>query len=159
MRFYIGLGSNIGDRENNIAIALKEIQSIGVVEKRSTIYESKPLGFKDQDDFLNAVCILNANIDAFNLLKRLKLIEKKMGREKSIKWGPRLIDLDIIDWEGETINMHELTIPHPEMQKRKFVLFPLSEIDPDFVHKNGRTIRQLLDNCPDGVIKKYKEHW
>ena len=159
LKYYIALGSNIGDRVKFLRAAIKEMVKIGVMEKKSAIYETEPIGFKDQLNYLNAVCILKLDDDAFLLLKRLKLIEKYLGRKKTIRWGPRIIDLDIIDWEGEAIEMENLAIPHPEMHKRNFVLIPLAEIEPGYKDRNGQSIKQMLEACPPGFIERFSEQW
>ena len=159
LKYYIGLGSNMGVRENYLKVAINELMKIGKIGKKSAIYESEPAGYKNQNNFLNALCTLYFDKDIFSLLKQIKRIEKKLGREETIKWGPRVIDLDIIDCDGQKIKSDKLNIPHPEMQKRNFVLLPLSEIEPDYRHKNGKMVKQLLEVCPEAFIRRYKKQW
>ncbi len=135
------------------------MEKIGIIEKKSAIYESEPCGFKNQQNFLNAVCILNFNDDVFVLLNQLKMIEKNMGRKRVVRWGPRIIDLDIIEWNGEKIETNKLKVPHPEMYNRNFVLIPLADIEPEYKDRNGKSIKQILANCPPGFIQKYRKQW
>lgn len=159
MRYYIGLGSNIGEREKYLISAMNEMAKIGIIEKKSAIYESEPFGYKNQQNFLNAVCILNFNNNVSVLLNQLKEIEKSMGRKGVVRWGPRIIDLDIIDWNGEKIETDKLKVPHPEMYNRNFVLIPLADIEPDYKDRDGKSIKQILVNCPSGFIQQYSKQW
>nr|WP_262370095.1 2-amino-4-hydroxy-6-hydroxymethyldihydropteridine diphosphokinase [Dictyoglomus thermophilum] len=102
--------------------------------KKSSIIETEPYGFKEQGKFLNGVILIETDLDPFDLLNLLLNIEKEMGRERKIRWGPRNIDLDIIFYDDLVINTDNLKIPHPDAHNRTFVMGPLSEIDPDFVH-------------------------
>lgn len=149
----------MGEREKYLISAVHEMAKIGVIEKKSAIYESEPYGYKNQQNFLNAVCVLNFNDDVFVLLNRLKRIEKNMGRKRIGRWGPRIIDLDIIDWNGEKIETYDLKVPHPDMYKRNFVLIPLADIEPKYKDRNGKSIKQILANCPPGFIQKYRKQW
>lgn len=159
MKYYIGLGSNLGEREKYLISALNEIARIGTIEKKSAIYESEPFGYKNQQNFLNAVCILKSDDDVTVLLNRLKDIEKKMGRIESARWGPRIIDLDIIDWSGEKVETEHLKIPHPEFYNRNFVLIPLADIEPDYKDRDGQSIEKILKKCPSGFIQPYSKQW
>lgn len=159
MKYYIALGSNIGEREKYLREALKELKKIGTVIKVSSIYESEPFGFKNQLYFLNAVCILEFDGDAFQLLEKLKFLENKMGRKKNIHWGPRIIDLDIIDYEGEPFETEELAVPHPHMDERLFVLIPLAEIEPEYRERGGRSIKEMIESCTYAHIQCYSEQW
>jgi 2-amino-4-hydroxy-6-hydroxymethyldihydropteridine diphosphokinase len=149
----------MGKREKYLISAINEMAKIGVVEKKSAIYESEPYGYKNQQNFLNAVCIFNFNDNIFMLLEQLKKIEKNMGRKEVARWGPRIIDLDIIDWNGEKIETNELKIPHPEMYNRNFVLIPLADIEPEYKDRNGKSVKQILINCPSGFIQRYFKQW
>jgi len=130
---FLGIGSNLGDRQKNIAAAIAELSKLFVVEKISKIIETPPWGDKNQNFFLNAVVEISAEISPENLLKTLKNLEKKLGREKSRKWGPRKIDLDILFFGDEKIKTKNLEIPHKFWKKRNFVILPMAEIAPDFV--------------------------
>ncbi|MEJ2054632.1 MAG: 2-amino-4-hydroxy-6-hydroxymethyldihydropteridine diphosphokinase [Calditrichaceae bacterium] len=159
MKYYVALGSNIGNREDYLRTALKELEKIGDVKKVSSIYESEPFGFKNQSNFLNAVSIFEFNGEAIQLLKRLKSIEKDLGRKTEVHWGPRIIDLDIIDWEGDAIETDNLRIPHPQMGKRLFVLVPLAEIEPGYTDRNGQNVKDMINSCPYAYIYCYSEQW
>lgn len=132
---YIGIGSNLGDRVKNClsAIELMEKEHITVI-KRSSIYETEPWGVNNQPLFLNMVIEIETVMNPVELLNILKDIEKKMGRENSYHWGPRIIDLDILLFDNLIVNMDNLIIPHPFLHKRDFVLKPLKEIAPDIIH-------------------------
>ena len=145
-KVYISLGSNMGDKEKNLNDALGEIKKIPVtkIRKLSGFLITKPFGYTEQDDFLNAVAELETLLMPDELLKKLLDVEQKLGRVREIKWGPRLIDLDILIFDDEIINEENLTIPHPWMSERMFVLEPFAEIAPDVVHPLSRKrIREL----------------
>ncbi|ACI19552.1 2-amino-4-hydroxy-6-hydroxymethyldihydropteridine diphosphokinase [Dictyoglomus thermophilum] len=134
-KVFIAIGSNLGDRMKNIEVALKKMEDYGLrIIKKSSIIETEPYGFKEQGKFLNGVILIETDLDPFDLLNLLLNIEKEMGRERKIRWGPRNIDLDIIFYDDLVINTDNLKIPHPDAHNRTFVMGPLSEIDPDFVH-------------------------
>ena len=148
MRAVISLGSNIGDEFSYLQSAVNEINSLGDSEILicSSVYKTKPVGFEDQDDFLNAVIILETEFSAEELLLKLLLIELNLGRERTIKWGPRTIDLDLIDYEKLVLNSDKLTLPHPRAYERCFVLKPWNEID-DSAEITGRgKVNQILEN-------------
>lgn len=148
---YIGIGSNLGDRLNNILRAKELMQRGGIkIIRESRIYETEPIGPVNQGKFLNGVIEISTSLTARELLKTLQEIGNKMGRVPSCRWGPRTIDLDILFYGNEIISEDGLQIPHPEIPKRKFVLVPLAEIAPDFVHLVLRkSISVLLEECPD----------
>lgn len=125
---YLSLGSNIGNRESNLKIALKELSSILKIKKTSSIYETEPLLYQKQDNFLNMVIEISYPEDAESLLKNIKDIEKKMGRKETFRFGPRIIDIDILFFNGQEINNEGLTIPHKEWRNRLFVIAPLYEV-------------------------------
>jgi 2-amino-4-hydroxy-6-hydroxymethyldihydropteridine diphosphokinase len=125
---YLSLGSNIGNRENNLKLALKELSEILRIKKISSIYETEPLLYQKQDNFLNIVVEVSYFDEAESLLKNIKDIEKKMGREATFRFGPRIIDIDIIFFNGQEINDESLTIPHKEWKNRLFVVAPLYEV-------------------------------
>jgi 2-amino-4-hydroxy-6-hydroxymethyldihydropteridine diphosphokinase len=132
---FIALGSNLGDKRKNIEIAIEKLKEKGIkILKVSSIIETEPYGYKDQDSFLNAVCLVETSLDPFSLLRVLLNIEEEMGRKRIFKWGPRNIDLDIIFYDDLVIESEELIIPHPDAHNRTFVMGPISEIEPDFVH-------------------------
>lgn len=144
---YLGLGSNIEPRVENINRAITEIEGIQGIEitGRSSLYLTSPWGKTDQDDFINAVLCIRTALPALDLLYLLKNIEIKMGRHQNERWGPRNIDLDILLYGDEIINSEELKVPHPHMRKRLFVLLPLAEIDAEVVFPDdGAKVQEVL---------------
>jgi len=148
---YIGLGSNLGDRLTNIRKAIELIKEEGIeIINKSSIYETEPVGYKEQGWFLNSAVKGKTELSPRRLWKRLEKIEKSMGREKEVKWGPRIIDLDILFYGNEILNGKELKIPHSELHKRRFVLVPLQEIAPKLVHPIfKKTVSELLRDLKD----------
>ncbi|MBT1702321.1 2-amino-4-hydroxy-6-hydroxymethyldihydropteridine diphosphokinase [Chryseosolibacter indicus] len=148
---YLSLGTNQGNRKENLNKALARIaQDIGKVTKLSSIYSTKPWGKKDQDDFLNQVILIETTFDPTNLLDKILNIERDLGRVREEKWGPRIIDIDVLFYGDVVINIPELTIPHPAIAERKFILIPLDEISPEYVHPLlNKKVRTLLDECSD----------
>ncbi|MBU6453982.1 MAG: 2-amino-4-hydroxy-6-hydroxymethyldihydropteridine diphosphokinase [Cyanobacteria bacterium REEB67] len=132
MRAYIALGSNIGDPRKNVEQAIAHLGNLGVLTARSSLYATKPWGVTNQPDFCNAVVQLETMQSPFELLRSLQAIENQMGRTQTYKWGPRLIDLDLLTYGDLTINDPLLTVPHPHMNERAFVLVPLAEIDAKY---------------------------
>src|ERR1700733_11469935 len=128
----IGLGSNVGNPAQNISTAIDEIAKLGQVTARSALYLTKPWGVIDKADFCNPAIELDTERNPHELLAALKAIEQLMGRVKTITWGPRLIDLDILTYGNLELNEPALTVPHPHMNERAFVLVPLAEIDPNY---------------------------
>ncbi len=143
---YLSLGSNIGDRKKNILKALELLKQKNIsIIKSSSFYETEPFGFKQQRWFYNIVVECRTNLSPFSLLNETQKIEKKIGKKKMSRWGPRKIDIDIIFYEDFVINTKKLIIPHPMMHLRNFVLVPMNEINPDFVHPIfKKQINQLL---------------
>ncbi len=143
---YVLLGSNLGDRSGNLQRALRHIGTeAGRIVRTSAVYESQPWGEPDQPDFYNQVVEVNTALPAEALLLALQAIEKVMGKHKIGKWRERLIDLDLLYYRNRIIRTGRLTVPHPEIQHRKFTLLPLCELAPDEMHPLLRlTHRQLL---------------
>ncbi|MBN1969052.1 MAG: 2-amino-4-hydroxy-6-hydroxymethyldihydropteridine diphosphokinase [Candidatus Delongbacteria bacterium] len=149
--FFLSIGTNIGEKIDNLKNAIQRILDHEIkVIKVSSVYETEPLGYKEQDDFYNMVLWCKTKLPPLDLLKVLNDIENDMGRIREIKDGPRVIDIDIIDYSGIVFQTEKLTIPHPRYKNRKFVLFPLKEICPDFFDPvDFDHIDNLLGNCVD----------
>ncbi len=142
---YLGLGSNLGDREENIARALASLRQISTSLTASSLYETTPQGFRDQPPFLNAVCRLWTRLDPFQLLRETQRIESEIGRRRTFVNAPRVLDIDILLYGTLSLRSPHLTIPHPRMAERAFVLEPLAEIAPQLRHPVlGATMRSLL---------------
>jgi GTP cyclohydrolase IV len=131
---YLAFGTNLGDRQSQLLEALQYIRAKASIEKISGCYETKPVGYLQQPDFLNMACLITTEIAAPELLRWLKQIEKQMGRQTSFRNAPRPIDIDILFYNNLILESPELSIPHPRMIERAFVLVPLAEIAPDVVH-------------------------
>ncbi|KUK36612.1 MAG: 2-amino-4-hydroxy-6-hydroxymethyldihydropteridine pyrophosphokinase FolK [Thermacetogenium phaeum] len=145
-RAFVGLGSNLGDRSGYLSLARQELEKhpLIAIKKASSIYESEPVGYLEQDWFLNQVLEIATGLQPFELLAVMQEIENCLGRERKIRWGPRVIDLDLLLFEDLVVSTPELTIPHPRMYERSFVLIPLCEIAPDFLHPDGVVTREHL---------------
>lgn len=149
---YLCLGSNLGDRNENLRAALALIhRKVGKVAKKSHFYETEPWGNKNQDTFLNQVVMINTTLDPRELMEALDRIERELGRQRSKeKWGPRLIDVDILFYGKRIIRDKGLEIPHPELHKRAFVLAPLLELAPELEHPVlKKPMDELFMDCDD----------
>ena len=145
---YIGVGTNLGDKLNNIRMAYQMIQSsVGDITRKSFIYKTPPWGFESKEDFNNSVIEVKTKLDSIQLLDELQSIEKALGKKQAyqIGYASRLIDLDIIDFNGEIIDNKRLSIPHSHLSDRNFVLFPLFDVCPKWVHpKTKKSISKLI---------------
>lgn len=152
----IALGSNLGDRGGYLAKAIQKLEPEIHLLSESSIYETEPWGHKEQDPFLNQVIRAETALLPHAVLRKLKSIESELGREKTIRYGPRVIDLDLLFYDNLVLSTEALKIPHPQLAKRAFVLIPLKEIAPDFVHPQfDQTIRQLSQKISDKGVRKY----
>lgn len=129
-KVYLSLGTNIGDREKNLKLAVSALKdALGVYIKAiSSIYETAPVGYEDQPSFLNIALLIETSFSALETLEVCQTVENELGRVREIRWGPRIIDLDILLFNNENIEVENLTVPHPRMFERAFVLVPLLEI-------------------------------
>ena len=154
---FIGLGTNLGDREENLKKAInKIIMYAGEVISSSGIYETEPWGFRSEDHFLNMVIGIKTSLKPVDLLKQLLKIEIEAGRVRGAeKYSSRIIDIDILLYENEIINKPYLKVPHPLIRERKFVLVPLCDIAPEKIHPVlKKTFTELLKNCRDESVLK-----
>ena len=158
-KVYLALGSNLGDRERNLNEAIKSISHISQVNIIciSKIYNTKPVGYTEQNDFLNMVLALNVDLKPLPLLDKLLEIENSLKRTRDVHWGPRTIDIDILLYGNEKIDLPQLTVPHPRMFERAFVLIPLKDVyQGEYI--NGTSINELIMKCNDkDGVKPYKK--
>jgi 2-amino-4-hydroxy-6-hydroxymethyldihydropteridine diphosphokinase len=142
---YVGLGANLGDRAGSLRWALERLGSIGTVTAVSPVYETEPLDYLDQPPFLNAVAAVSTNLRPGSVLAALLAIELDAGRQRSIRHGPRTLDLDLLLYDDLEMSTPDLTLPHPRMHQRAFVLVPLADLAPDLaVPGTGATVGDLL---------------
>lgn len=155
---YLLLGSNLGNSKTQLTRAIAQVEKqIGTVRRSSGLYSTAAWGNTNQPDFLNQVILVETTLSAIQTMQAILLIEKKMGRVRTVKNAPRIIDIDILFFNKEIINQELLTVPHPQLQNRRFVLVPLNQLSPNLKHPLlNQTIHQLLIHCPDQLnVKKF----
>ena len=149
---YLLLGTNEGNREQWLKQAVERLNKLGSVEQISSIYETAAWGIEDQPDFLNMVVLLATELSPFILLQEIQTIEATLGRQRSLKWGQRTLDIDILFFNDEVIETDKLHVPHPHLQERRFTLEPLNELASTLVHPVfKKTIAELLKDCKDSL--------
>ncbi len=145
-RAIIALGGNMGDVQEAFAFALARLETVGSIGAKSHIYQTTPVGGpQGQPDFLNAVVTLKTNLEPQELLSFMLSIETERGRLRFEKWGPRTLDLDLLDYDGQMFRYRHLTVPHPRMWERAFVLTPLADVAPGYIHpRTHESLRERL---------------
>jgi 2-amino-4-hydroxy-6-hydroxymethyldihydropteridine diphosphokinase len=149
----IGLGSNLGERECQLEQALQCLEQAGDLNiiSVSNLYETKPVGDTDQPEFLNMAARVKTLLTPIELLHRCLAVENKMGRVRTRRWGPRLIDIDLLEYDARRAHQPELTLPHPEIVHRGFVLIPLNDIAPELILENGKTVAEMVGQYMAGT--------
>jgi len=151
---FLALGTNLGEREANLCTAKASLPPEVTIQRESSIYITPPWGYTDQPDFLNQVIEVQTSLEPLPLLHTLKEIEAEMGRMATFRYGPRLIDLDILFYGQRVIDREDLQVPHPRLHERAFVLIPLNEIAPDFIHPIlDQTVSDLLAGVSTEGVK------
>lgn len=156
-RVFLGVGTNLGDRRANLAAAQIAVSEFVIIQKTSRVYETAPWGMTDQPDFLNQAWEVTTVLPPLELLRRLKAVETVLGRKPSVRFGPRLIDIDILLYSNLMFRSADLVIPHPRISERAFVLAPLADLEPDMVIPGMKhTVAQLLGRQGKQGIKELK---
>lgn len=151
MKAYVGLGSNLGDRLDNLRRAVASMRSSGLrVEAVSSVYQTDPVG-PPQPDFLNAAVVIDSDLQAAEIVSVLKKIEAQVGRQETERWGPREIDLDLLLLGDKMIDEPATTVPHPELTNRPFALVPVLELDPHLELPSGEPLEAFCESNPPGV--------
>ncbi len=147
---YLLLGSNEGNRMQWMQRAIDMLATHGSIARQSSVYETAAWGIEDQPGFLNMVILLQTTYTPTRLLTEIHIIEQALGRQREVKWGPRTLDIDILLYNNEQVELPGLLIPHPFLHLRRFTLVPLAELIPSQIHPSlNRTITELLQDCPD----------
>jgi len=141
----IGVGANLGNAVHTVQMALEELKRYGAVVRASSLYSTKPWGVQNQPDFINAAALLETTLNPRELLLELKKLEAEFGREQTYRWGPRVVDFDILAYDNCRIDEPDLIVPHPRLKERAFALVPLAEIDPSY--------ESLRDALPQDELK------
>lgn len=146
VRAFLGLGSNVGDSRALLAAAVADLEGTPGVQVvgLSRVYRTAAVGFEDQPDFLNIVVQVETSLGPFDLLDEAQRLEREAGRERTVRWGPRTLDVDLLWYDDLLIDEERLQVPHPRMEERRFVLEPLAELDPHLVLPSGRSVREAL---------------
>jgi 2-amino-4-hydroxy-6-hydroxymethyldihydropteridine diphosphokinase len=152
---YLALGSNLGDRRDNLKQAVAALSPQMDVKAKSHVYETPPWGYEDQPRFFNQVLKTQTYLQPEQLLKHIKRLEVALGRQATFRNGPRVIDIDILMYDDLVLNTSILTLPHPHMHERGFVLLPMMDIAPDLIHPiSGKSVSEMLVACNLGGIKQ-----
>lgn len=154
---YIGLGSNLAEPEKQLLAACKSLDELPntTLIMRSSLYQSRPMGPQDQPNYVNAVVLIRTTLAAMTLLQHTQAIENRQGRVRvEKKWGPRTLDLDILLYGQEQIHNQQLTVPHPGLKQREFVLYPMFEISPSLILPCTEKLSDLVKTCPENGLKK-----
>ncbi|RWZ51279.1 2-amino-4-hydroxy-6-hydroxymethyldihydropteridine diphosphokinase [Halobacillus fulvus] len=158
-RAFIALGSNLDTREQFLSEAIGHLErhpEIQIVQK-SSVYETAPVGYTDQSDFLNMVALIRTSLSPAALLDYCQSIEADLGRKRVVKWGPRTIDLDILLYDDESVEEEHLTIPHPHMHERAFVMVPLADVDPDvIIPRLERSAKDVIAELPEEDVQSMR---
>jgi 2-amino-4-hydroxy-6-hydroxymethyldihydropteridine diphosphokinase len=158
-QIYIALGSNMGDRVDSLEKAIQMLTPEIQLVSKSSIYETDPWGYEDQDAFLNQVIHAETKLEPQGVLVKLKSIESEMGRQETFRYGPRVIDLDLLFYNDLILSTDKLQIPHPQIPNRAFVLIPLREIAPDLNHPAlGQSITELAAEVSKKGVRKYEKN-
>jgi len=157
---FLGLGSNLGNRLEYITKAIQLMEEHPEIQfvRQSSVYETEPFGYKEQPDFLNMVIEISTTLSPIDLLDYIHLVENQLGRKRTIRWGPRTIDIDILLYDGKMIKSEKLQVPHPYLTKRLFVLIPLAEIYNGIIPGESLPIDKIIDSLEqrEGVVKEWE---
>lgn len=156
MLAYIGLGSNLDAPAGQVKTAITDLQSLPATQllKTSSLYASPPMGPQDQPDYINAVALIDTQLSAHDLLDALQAIEQQHGRQRKRHWGERTLDLDILLYDAQMIEDERLTVPHPGLTERAFVVYPLLEIAGDITIPGFGSLQTIAASCPRGALKQ-----